>query len=146
MLCLRPAPAVCTVLQKYYLQPHVGAQRKGGGVGEIWHFEFRVGAEAKASYWETSPAFDLPSQTHENNNTLIYQHMKSCMHVNINLNAHFPKSFSDTHSISTQNFSLCACERRGSLLRHAQEHAIPKMYFLEENKFQNLQSTLFYQR
>ncbi len=40
----------------------------------------------KTSYRETRSAFDLISQPDKNNNTLIYQHTKSCMHTNINLN------------------------------------------------------------
>lgn len=57
----------------------------------------------RASYRETRSAFDLPSKADVNNNTLIYQHTKSCMHTNINLNTHFPESFSTQTITHTQS-------------------------------------------
>lgn len=101
-------------LLKYYLQPHVGVQRNWEG--KIWHFQFRVGPEMKASYRETRPAFDLDSHT-DNNNTLIlpthevmYAHKHKSQHA-------FSKIFLSnasthtllTHNLETELLNLCLC-------------------------------------
>lgn len=95
---LKASHTVCITLQKYNLQPHVGAQRN---LVSGKNYIFSLDSEMKASYG----AFDLPLQTNKNNSIVIYQH-KSCMQTKIYIKRTFYKIFFETGKACTTGICM----------------------------------------